>query len=202
MSQAPQALVVGAGPVGLMAASELTRHGLAVRIVDKAIQPSPWSKAVAVHARTLEIFDDIGVLEAALDRGRVVNGGSVWSGTKHIASVDFTNIDSPWAMVLVLPQYETERLLTEHLASQGVTVDRGTTLTDIEVTAEGVEVSVDHDGVSEHTSFEWLVACDGAHSTVRKVLGVGFEGDDIDAHFALGDIDARPDILVDGVPVS
>ncbi|MBI4955238.1 MAG: FAD-dependent monooxygenase [Myxococcales bacterium] len=175
----PDVLVVGAGPVGLTVASEFVRHGLRPRIVDEGDGPSRWSKAQIVHARTLEVFADMGVAEALCAAGRPITAFVIYASpeTKRIARIELDGIDSPYPYMLSIPQRETEILLARHLAQQGVEVERRVRLDRFEQHGDGVaSVLVHASGEQERVETAWLVACDGAHSTVRKALDIPFEG--------------------------
>jgi 2-polyprenyl-6-methoxyphenol hydroxylase-like FAD-dependent oxidoreductase len=110
-------LVVGAGPTGLMMASELARQGIKCRIIDKAAEPMPLSKALTIHARTLEIFEKIGIVDEFVTRGVRAHGASIYAGGKRIVHFLFNNLDSRYNYALMLPQNETETLLGTHLES-------------------------------------------------------------------------------------
>src|SRR3954447_20007822 len=105
------ALVVGAGPVGLMLAAELRRQGAACRIVDRAPAPTDKSKAVVLHARTLEHLDHLALEQAFIERGTVVHGVSFFQGGRRLAQLRFDRIDSRYPFVVDLPQSSTEQLL-------------------------------------------------------------------------------------------
>src|SRR5689334_1469712 len=113
MSKETGALVVGAGPVGLAMACELTRHGVPCRIVDQNEGPTDKSRALGVHARTLEVFEQLGIADEAIARGRPLHGTNAYADGKRIVHVPFDDVDSRYAFVLCLPQSETERLLGE-----------------------------------------------------------------------------------------
>ena len=121
-------LVVGAGPVGLMMAGELARHGIKPRIIDKSPAPSDKSKAFGIHARTMEIFDNLGIVERFLNEGNLCNALTLYNEGKKLAEIDFSHIESKYPFVLILAQSETERLMTEHLRSFGIQVERETEL--------------------------------------------------------------------------
>ena len=182
-------LVVGAGPTGLMMASELARQGIKCRIIEKAPEISPLSKALAIHARTLEIFENIGIADGFVTRGVKAHGGSIYSGGKRIVHFLFNNLDSRFPYALMLPQTETEALLTAHLESLGIKVERSTELTGITQDADGITASLRRaDGGEESCHASYLVGCDGAHSTVRHALNLAFEGEEYTEVFALADI--------------
>ncbi|HTR62471.1 MAG TPA: FAD-dependent monooxygenase [Candidatus Binataceae bacterium] len=182
-------LVVGAGPTGLMMASELARQGIACRIIEKAPEISPLSKALAIHARTLEIFENIGIADGFVTRGVKAHGGSIYSGGKRIVHFLFNNLDSRFPYALMLPQNETEALLGAHLETFGLKVERSKELIGITQDADGITASLRRsDGSEEKCRASYLVGCDGAHSTVRHALNLAFEGEEYTEVFALADI--------------
>ena len=172
-------LIVGAGPVGLTMAGELARYGLSVRIVDKNAARTDKSKALVVWARTLELMDRMGThwTDSFVSAGLRVEGANIRSGSDQIAHIDLTHLDSPYKFVLMLAQSETERLLEEHLGTFGVRVERQLELNQFQATADGVSCTLAHsDGRQEAVEADWLIGCDGAHSTVRHELGMEFQG--------------------------
>ena len=116
-------LIAGAGPVGLTLACELVRHGIPVRIVDRNSEPTDKSKALVVWPRTLELLEKTGLTQRFLEAGFPLRGISMYeSREKRLAHITFSDLETPYPFVLGIPQNETERLLNEHLASQGVKV--------------------------------------------------------------------------------
>ncbi|TKD09552.1 FAD-dependent monooxygenase [Polyangium fumosum] len=185
------ALVVGAGPVGLVMASELVRHGLSCRIIDQGEGPSIWSKAQILHARTLECFHDMGVIDPILARGRQVAGARILSPTlERIARVEIGGIDSPYPFLLSLSQRETEIVLAEHLErAHGVKVERKVKLQSFSQDEGGVTVALAaEDGWVEELRVPYLLGCDGSHSTVRKALELPFEGSTYDVRLLQADV--------------
>src|SRR5262245_53959289 len=164
-------LIVGAGPTGLFAACEFTRRGLKCRIVEQAEAPAPWSKAQIIHARTLEIFEHIGVVNAVLAEGKQVHGTNFYATPemKRIAHLTIEGIDSELGCFLSLPQRETERLLAQHLESLGGKIERSVRLSGFTQDDEGVTATLEHSGGNTETvRAAWLLGCDGAHSTARE----------------------------------
>jgi 2-polyprenyl-6-methoxyphenol hydroxylase-like FAD-dependent oxidoreductase len=185
----PQVLIVGAGPVGLTMAAELARYGVSVRIVDKATQRTDKSKALVLWSRTLELLDRAGCTDAFVAAGQKATGANIIAGSKPIGHVSFDTVASPYRFALMLPQSETERLLEEHLNRLGVTVERQVEVFSFAASASGVtSVLRKADGQQETLSTEWLIGCDGAHSTVRHGLGLSFEGDTLQSDWILADI--------------
>ncbi len=172
-----QVLIVGAGPVGLTLAAELARYGVQVRIIDRSPHPSETSKALVIWSRTLELMDRMGCAPAFLDAGLRAHGVSIRSGRTVLGHTGFGVIASPYNFALMIPQRDTERLLTAHLNSLGVRVERKVELLGFSGTADHVEARLGHaDGREEVAETSWLIGCDGAHSTVRHGLGFTFQG--------------------------
>lgn len=187
-------LVVGAGPTGLTMANELVRHGVPVRIIDRAPAAATTSRALVVMPRTLEIFDDMGVVDAALAAGNNAPGLSLMFGGDKKVRMDFGDLltgprnHTAYPALRTLSQTDTERLLTEALAERGVDVERGVGLTDVTTAGDVVTVSLrTADGSTETARCRWLVACDGAHSAVRKAVGMPFEGATYPDEFIMAD---------------
>jgi 2-polyprenyl-6-methoxyphenol hydroxylase-like FAD-dependent oxidoreductase len=187
-------LIVGAGPTGLVLALWLTRMGLQVRIVDKTERPGTTSRALAVQARTLELYGQVGLAAEVVQRGRKFSAVNFWVSGKKKARAAFgvSGSDlSPFAYALVFPQDEHERLLIERLAEVGVEVERGTELLDFEDASEHVRARLkNRDGAEEACIASYIAGCDGAHSTVRKTLGIAFPGGEYAHLFYVADVEA------------
>jgi len=185
----PQVFIAGAGPVGLTLAIELARYGVPLRIVDKAPNRTDKSKAVAVWSRSLELFERAGIADELVAAGVKVHAAKISDGAETIAHIGFDGLDTRYSFVLMIPQSETERILEEELAKLGVTVERGVELKGFSDKGSSVEALVARpDGSSETICADWLVGCDGAHSTVRHTLGKEFRGNSVDTDFLLADI--------------
>lgn len=173
-----EVLVVGAGPAGLTHAIELARRGIAVRIIDKRAAPAEQAdKAIGIHCRTMEIWEDQGIVGQAIDAGSWLHGQTVFVNGKQTHQVDWAGLpELPYAH-LGLPQYETERILTERLSSLGVAVERGVELVSFDHDDAGVRAELrDAAGRIESVTSGYLVGCDGASSVVRSGLGLRFDG--------------------------
>jgi 2-polyprenyl-6-methoxyphenol hydroxylase-like FAD-dependent oxidoreductase len=170
-------LIVGAGPVGLTAAVALTRNGVRCRLIDRNASCTDKSKALVLWSRTLELLDGLGGAARFLDAGMRAHGASLYGHGKRLVHANLDDIDSPYPFALMIPQCETERVLEEWVTSLGVTVERCVELRAITPDADGTTATLVHaDGREEHMRTPWLVACDGAHSTVRHQLGLDFVG--------------------------
>ncbi len=157
-------LVVGAGPVGLTAASELRRHRVGCRIVDRLAAPAGVAKAVGVQPRTLEIWETMGVVGDALDAATPMRGQRVFVNGEQTAEMWLElPPDVPFGFV-ALPQYETERVLTQHLEGYGTSVERGVELASFTQDVDGVTAELVGPEGSETVRACFLVGCDGAHS--------------------------------------
>ena len=188
-------LVVGAGPVGLVAACELARRGVRMRIVDKLAAPTTESRAILVHARSLEMLDRIGVAGTLLDTGVRTHQMQMHAGGQELARIGLDTVDSVYPYSLTTAQTETERVLTERLAELGVTVDRGVELTGREQDGDGVRATLAHaDGTVETAGVRWVVGADGGHSSVRGLVGTRLAGSFKGEQFVLGDVEARHEL--------
>jgi 2-polyprenyl-6-methoxyphenol hydroxylase-like FAD-dependent oxidoreductase len=191
----PQVLVVGAGPTGLALALWLARAGVRPRIIEREPEAPRTSRAIAVQARTLEFYRQLGIADEAIERGRTLDALNFWVDGHKAAHVPFGDLGrgrSDFPFVLMLAQNEHERLLTAELARVGVTVERGTTLKRFEAGEHRVRATlVTADGRSEIAELEYLAGCDGASSIVRQGMGVGFPGGTYAHVFYVADLDAE-----------
>jgi 2-polyprenyl-6-methoxyphenol hydroxylase-like FAD-dependent oxidoreductase len=183
-------LIAGAGPVGLMMGCELARRGIPFRIIDKSEGPSVLSKAIAIHARTLETFDLMGIIEPILQKGKRVNGLNIWMGEKEPSiKIELENLKSTYPFLLDLPQSETEKILIEYLSRFGKAVERGTELLGFSQDEDKVHAVLrNKNGQEEEADFLYLIGCDGSHSTVRHKLEIPFEGSEYPESFVLADV--------------
>ncbi|MBV8717328.1 MAG: FAD-dependent monooxygenase [Chloroflexi bacterium] len=183
----PDVLIIGAGPVGLALAGDLVRRGVSCRIVDSADHPMQQTKAVGIQARTLELLARMGAARAAIDRGLTTSLFSIYSGGKRLIRIDFREhlAESPYPYVLLLPQDQTEQVLTQHLRNLGTEVEWQSQLISLKQDGQGVEAVLRHaDGHDERAAVGWLVGCDGAHSAVRHLLDLQFVGSTLEQSFA------------------
>ncbi|KVF66926.1 FAD-binding monooxygenase [Burkholderia cepacia] len=187
-------LIVGAGPTGLAAAMSLARARVPVRIIDRLTAPAPHSRAIGIQARTLELLEQHRAVEPFLALGHRAHAAALHADGRVIARLDFDPLHTRYPYLLFLDQTVTERLLAEHLARLGVTVERGATLTACDAGGASLDVSIRRaDGRDESFAPSYLIAADGAHSTVRHLLGLGFTGQAFEQTFLLADFAAIPD---------
>ncbi len=185
----PSVLVVGAGPVGLTVAAELCRRGVATRIVDRLAEPMNVAKAVGIQPRTLELWAGTGMLTAALDASIPLRGQLVYVDGRQVARIELRLPDEvPYGFV-ALPQNETERLLTAYAATFGCRIERSVELTGLSQDPYGVNATLSGPDGTETVRVDYLVGCDGAHSTVRAHLGTTFEGAAFAGAYMLGDVE-------------
>jgi NADPH-dependent dioxygenase len=173
-------LVAGAGPVGLTAACELVRRGVRVRVVDRAGGPATTSRATATHARTLEVYHQMGVLPELLARGQRVENFTMHRRGRVLTSLgtDYSELVTRYPFTLQVDQVITEEVLRERLRAAGVDVEWGVALESLDDAPDGVVTRLRHtDGTVEEYGAAWLIGADGAHSTVRKRLGIELLGE-------------------------
>lgn len=190
----PDVLVVGAGPIGLLAACELLRRGVRVRLIDRSREPVQFPRAPTLWPRALDILEDLGIAEGIRNVSVQINTMRYFSDRRPLASFDLPADLAP----RTLPQYQTERLLTERLHTLGGQIEWGVRLLRLEdldpygrvETTQSVTAVLEHqDGVEERVHASFMIGADGANSTVRGRLGIGFRGTTYEMAFAL--IDTR-----------
>ncbi|HWN58160.1 MAG TPA: FAD-dependent monooxygenase [Methylomirabilota bacterium] len=187
-------LIVGAGPTGLVLALWMTRLGVRVRIIDQTAEPGTTSRALAVQARTLELYRQIDLADAVVERGHKLVAGNLWVAGSHASRFVFGEMGegiSPYPYALIFPQDEHERLLIDRLAAAGVAVERRTELMDFDQANGGVRARLKRpDGAIEACAASYIAGCDGARSTVRETLGIGFPGGVYNHLFYVADVEA------------
>lgn len=189
-------LIVGAGPTGMTAAIELSRFGIPVRLVEKTAEPATTSRAVGVQARTLELFEQRGMVDKMLAVGNKAPGTSIHGSGKRIFRLEYSHVDSSYGFTLFISQAETERVLREQLAAQNVPIERSVEMIAF-AQAEShrssglpgtVSATLRHgDGSLEEVEASYMISAEGAHSKARKTLGLDFHGKALQEDYALGD---------------
>ncbi len=189
-------LIVGAGPVGLFLANECARRGLSYRIVETHATQSEHSKALAIFPRTLEIFDMAGLVAPFLEVANRVTSVAIVTHGNTLAHMRFTPEESPYQFVAMVPQDVTEKLLADHLrstgpGSTGSPVEYETTFVSAAEHDDHVAVTLDRKGERINLNARFVVGCDGAHSAVRHVMNLPFEGAEYEDSFMLADIETN-----------
>ncbi len=190
-----EVLIAGAGPTGLVLAIWLTRLGVKVRIVDKTSEPGTTSRALAVQARTLEYYHQVGLDNAVIDGGSKIEYLNFWVQGSRRARVPLRGTGeglTPYSFALIFPQDAHEKLLIQHLGELGVQVERRTELRRFEQNERGVTATLRRpDGSEEVCNASYLAGCDGASSVVRGQLGIGFPGGTYTGLFYVADVEAK-----------
>ncbi len=192
-------LVVGAGPTGLALAAALSAQGAGVRVVDRLPDRVHESRALAVQPRTLEVLAGLGVSDTLVARGNRAVRLQMHTAdrTTEVPLFDIGLDDTAYPYLLFVSQAETEAVLGEHLRRRSVPVDRGVALVALEPDADGVTCSLEGPGGEQQTvRARFVVGCDGAHSTVRRLAGIAFRGAAYPQEFVLADLEA--DVLETG----
>ncbi|MDO8211179.1 FAD-dependent monooxygenase [Conexibacter sp. CPCC 206217] len=188
----PSVLIVGAGPVGLVLACELTRRGVPIRVIDKRAQPTTESRAIVVHARSLELMERVGALDALIASGVRTTAMEMHSNGRTLAHVRLDTVDSPFPFSVTTAQTETERILGERLTALGGMVERGVELVSLEQDDAEVRSTLQHDdGRTEVVSSAWIAGTDGSRSTVRAQVGTRLEGSFKGERFLMGDVETE-----------
>jgi 2-polyprenyl-6-methoxyphenol hydroxylase-like FAD-dependent oxidoreductase len=177
-------LVVGAGPTGLTAAGDLARAGRTVTVLERWPTINPSSRAFATMARTLEVLDARGLADDLLARAHKSPGVTIFGG----ARIDLTRLDSPYQFAMITPQTNVDQALGRYAVAQGADVRRGVEVIALDQDADGVTVTARHEGATAQWRARYVIAADGAHSTVRAQLGVDFPGKTLLSSIVLADI--------------
>ncbi len=178
-------LIAGAGPTGLVLAVSLVRRGVPFRLIDQADGPGERSRAMVVHARTLEFYRQFGFADEVIEQGIKVDRahmrvGSAAGRAHEVVAAGFSDLGgglSPYPFPLCYPQDDHERFLLDKLKAAGVEAEWRTKLVGCEQDAAGVRATIARDGGrTEEVRADYLCGCDGAHSVVRQKLELGFPG--------------------------
>jgi 2-polyprenyl-6-methoxyphenol hydroxylase-like FAD-dependent oxidoreductase len=184
-------IIVGAGPTGLSLACQLTRYGIDFVVIEKNEAVTPFSKALGVHARTLEIYEQLGLAQKAIEQGSVAGKIKLLDSGEIVGEVDLSNVGeglSPYPYMLVLEQSENERLLYQYLQSQERDVLWHTELQSLSQNESSVTANVSNNGAPQTIQGKYLVGCDGPRSPVRNALGLSFEGSTFERIFYVADV--------------
>ncbi|MET0388045.1 MAG: FAD-dependent monooxygenase [Polyangiales bacterium] len=181
--------VVGAGPTGMTAAGDLARLGRKVVVFERWPTPNPSSRAFATMPRTLEVLDSRGLADELLPLGQPTSEVRLFGRTK----LDLTQLRSRYRSVFITPQTNVDQVLGRYAVAQGAQVHRGWELVALEEAADGVSLTTrpkDSTDAAEHKTFRarYVVGADGAHSTVRRLLGIAFPGKAVLSSVVLADV--------------
>ncbi|HKD47426.1 MAG TPA: FAD-dependent monooxygenase [Rhizomicrobium sp.] len=186
-------LIVGAGPTGLVLALWLTKFGVKCRIVDKTDKPGSTSRALAVHARTLELYRQLDLTEAVIQNGHKVPAVNLWVKGEKKVHLDFATVGedlTPYPFLHIFPQDEHERLLVARLEQLGVAVERSTSLLSYAEEKDGIMARLATDKGEQQCHAAYIAGCDGARSRVRETMGTGFPGGTYAQIFYVADVEA------------
>jgi len=184
-------LIAGAGPTGLVLALSLTRRGIRMRIIDKKAAPGEASRAIVVHARTLEFYNQLGIADTIIGNGIKAEALHLRGNDKEVASLSLKNMGeglSAYPYALMLAQDDHEKLLVAELKKAGVEIEWNTELRSFTQNDNEVKAVVSHNGKDETVTTSYLAGCDGAHSRVREWLSIGFPGDTYNDLFYVADV--------------
>ena len=187
-------LIVGAGPTGLVLALWLTKLGVKVRIIDKTAEAGTTSRALAVQARTLELYRQLDLADAVVAQGHKVGAVNLWVKGEPAARLPFETIGSdltPYSFLQIFPQDRHERLLIDRLQALGVAVERRTELVGFADAGDRILACLrGSDGHEESCEAQYIAGCDGARSIVRETIGTGFPGGTYRQIFYVADVEA------------
>ncbi|MBB2148084.1 FAD-dependent monooxygenase [Pedobacter gandavensis] len=187
-----QVIIVGAGPTGLSMAAQLLRYGIDFIIIEKKVSTTVFSKALVVQARTLEIFQELGIAKKAVAEGAITTALNLFYRGKRKAALNFAGLGeglSSFPFPLSLEQSKTESLLVDHLSANGINIQWQSELLNFEQNEAGVTAFYkDNSGKAQQVVAQYLVGCDGASSLIRHQLGLSFDGDTVPKLFYVADV--------------
>lgn len=189
-------LIVGAGPTGLVLALWLQRQGISFRIVDQGSSPAQNSRALVVHARILELYRQLDLADELLSHGYKLPATNVWVNGQHCARIplgEFGTGMTPYPFLLIVPQDKHEEILEKRLNSLGIFVERCTKLEKFSDNGSGISATLisENDGTESICESAYIVGCDGAHSAVRHIIGVKYEGETYVPFFYIADVETE-----------
>jgi 2-polyprenyl-6-methoxyphenol hydroxylase-like FAD-dependent oxidoreductase len=198
-------LIVGAGPTGLMLANQLGRRGVRAMIIDRHAGPARQTRALGVQARTMEIYAKLGIVDRALELGKVGTGANIWAQGRRTARVPLGEAgkgETPYPFIFILGQDDNERIMGDKLRDWGMSVQWNTELVGLDQEPGQVTALLRRpDGSTRRLSAAWIAGCDGAHSAVRELNGIAFPGAAYEHVFFVADTEATGNMVADEVNV-
>src|SRR5499427_257896 len=198
-------LIVGAGPTGLMLANQLIRRGVRAQIIDRHSGPAQQSRALGVQARTLEIYQKLGIAERAIELGKVGDGANIWAQGVHMANIPLGAAGgsvTPYPYILVLGQDDNELIMGDKLRELGGSVQWNTELVSLEQSPDKVAATLKQpDGKKRTITAKYVAGCDGANSAVRELNGITFPGAPYEHVFFVADVVCTGSMIADQVNV-
>jgi 2-polyprenyl-6-methoxyphenol hydroxylase-like FAD-dependent oxidoreductase len=188
LSEPGSVLVVGAGPTGLLLAAELQRRGVRCHVIDAHAAPLHWDRATVVHPRSLEVFESLGIDEPFLRDGVKQRRACLHADGGLLGEIDLAICGSRYGFNIGLSEEVTENILNDYLQRQGGAVQRGSRLVDLVDRQDGFLAMIECDGATEPLPVQWVVGCDGLHSTTRELAGIDLAGHDIAEPWAVFDV--------------
>jgi len=193
-------LIVGAGPTGLMMAITLAHQGVPFRIIDRKSEPTQTTNAAGIHPRTIEIFNQMGISQQFIEAGVCCHNLEMQSEGRILAQLRLDQVNSLYNFILMLPQSETEKLLSQHLESLNVKIERSTELIDLVIKERKALATLKYsDERDEIVEADWVIGCDGYHSTVREKSDIKMVGTDIPQEFLVADIRIQSEVPPDTI---
>lgn len=178
----------GAGPTGLLLASELRRRGVTCRLIDSHAAPLHWDRATIVHPRSLEVFESLGLVDRFLAVGVKQRFAHLHSWGEVLGEIDLSLCGSRYPFNIGISEEVTESVLTDYLHRHGGDVVRSSRLVELCARDDGFAARIERDGRTEEIAADWVVGCDGLHSTTRKLAGIELAGHDIAEPWAVFDV--------------
>jgi len=186
--KAYQVVIVGGGPVGLFLGLCLQKLGISYLILEKREQRITHSRSLGIHPVSLELFQELGIVDQFLQDGIKIKRGHAYADAGKIGTISFEVCPGPYRFILALPQYRTEEILEKHLSNINLgALIRGAELTELCPQANGISISYKRSGAVKTISSDFLVGCDGKHSSVRNLAGISFEGTSYPDTYIMGD---------------
>ncbi|WP_353048235.1 FAD-dependent monooxygenase [Exiguobacterium sp. s157] len=190
MDKQVDVLIVGAGPTGLTLALTLARYGISFEIIDRKTTPSNNSRAIGIQPRTIEVFSRLDVAKEVLDRARTIEKGNLYFSGQWTAKLEFSRLVTPYPFVTLLRQNETEAILEAALNEHGHYVQRGEALVSLTHYPSRVLAHLESDS-NRTIEAKYVVAADGANSSIRRMLALPFSGKSFKESWVLADMKAK-----------